>query len=476
VGELESALDALAAEDLDGLVAPQLLDRSSFLVRVRNRVDAELTRTVRRADVVQAAEHDGMGSMGSWLRGHVRLSAGEVRRLIRNGRAVEQLPAVAAAFAAGAVTAEQVAVVAPVAAVEVQVEAVGQGVDLTAVDATLAEVAATQVHAQLGRVVGHYLARLDPDGPEPDPTQGRSLTLVTHVDGSLSIRGELDAVGGEKLQATLEAIVQADRPVGDIRTRAQQLGDALVQVADNALASGNLPMLRTVRPQLIVTVPLADLVDASTGPGAATTGFGAILSAARARWAACDGTLTRLVLDPDGQPLDVGRSKRVVPPHLRRAVEQRDRHCVFAGCDAPSHWCDVHHLLEWINGGETSLENSALLCERHHTKVHHGFRVETTTRRAMAHLPARRHRDPHSGAAVESADSCRRRPRRSAVCSLGGVAGVDGRARRVRPVGRALRDDVELTGTEDDVAVVAEDGDRGGSGLGHLREDGGEVD
>jgi hypothetical protein len=25
--------------------------------------------------------------------------------------------------------------------------------------------------------------------------------------------------------------------------------------------------------------------------------------------------------------------------------------------------------------GETSLENSALLCERHHTKVHHGFRV-----------------------------------------------------------------------------------------------------
>jgi hypothetical protein len=36
----------------------------------------------------------------------------------------------------------------------------------------------------------------------------------------------------------------------------------------------------------------------------------------------------------------------------------------------------VHHLLEWINGGQTSLDNSALLCERHHTKVHHGFRVE----------------------------------------------------------------------------------------------------
>ena len=28
-----------------------------------------------------------------------------------------------------------------------------------------------------------------------------------------------------------------------------------------------------------------------------------------------------------------------------------------------------------LHDGETSLENSALLCERHHTKVHHGFRV-----------------------------------------------------------------------------------------------------
>ncbi|HEV7213006.1 MAG TPA: endonuclease, partial [Blastococcus sp.] len=27
-------------------------------------------------------------------------------------------------------------------------------------------------------------------------------------------------------------------------------------------------------------------------------------------------------------------------------------------------------------GGETSEENSGLLCERHHTKVHHGFRIQ----------------------------------------------------------------------------------------------------
>jgi hypothetical protein len=177
-------------------------------------------------------------------------------------------------------------------------------------------------------------------------------------------------------QAALESLVQAGRCAGDDRSRAQQLADALVQLCDNQLASGNLPILRTVKPHVALTVDVEDLVDPAVGRGAAELGFGATISAARARWIACDGQVIRIVMGPDGLPLDVGRSQRVVPPHLRKAVERRDRHCVFAGCGAPTHWCDVHHLIDWINGGETSLENSALLCERHHTQVHHGFRVE----------------------------------------------------------------------------------------------------
>ena len=51
--------------------------------------------------------------------------------------------------------------------------------------------------------------------------------------------------------------------------------------------------------------------------------------------------------------------------------------CVFTGCEAPPWFCDVHHVEEWLaDDGETSLENSGLLCERHHTKIHHGYRVE----------------------------------------------------------------------------------------------------
>ncbi|MGY1822392.1 DUF222 domain-containing protein [Geodermatophilus sp. SYSU D00079] len=374
--ELTTVLDALADADLHALGDGDLLDRTAVLLAARNRLDAELIRTVRVADVRQAAEHDGLKTMPSWLRGHTRLSPRAAAQLVRAGRAVEHLPTLAEAFAAGQVSAEQVTAIAPVATAERRAAADAEGVDLAEVDAALTSAARTLPSQKLTLAVAHYLARLDPDGVEPDPTEGRSVVIATHTDGSLTARVQLDAVGGEKFQAALEAVAAASRCTGDLRSRAQTLGDALVQLCDDQLSAGGLPVLRTVKPHVAVTVDLDDLVGPATGPGTADLGFGARISAARARWIACDASVSRIVMAPDGLPLDLGRSHRVVPPHLRKAVEARDRGCVFTGCEAPTHWCDVHHLIEWVNGGETSLDNSALLCERHHTQVHHGFRVE----------------------------------------------------------------------------------------------------
>jgi hypothetical protein len=377
VGELQSALDALAAEDLHGLTNGQVLDRTAELVRVVNRANAELTRTVRHAECTQATEHDGLRSPRAWLIGHTRLSPAEASRIVRSGRALAHFPAVAAGFAAGEITAAQVAVVADAVGEPERARAEEQGIDLAPFDQAWAGVAAEAPHQLLAVAVQAFEDALDPDGAEPDPTEGRRLSIAKHADGSVTGRFDLDAIGGERVQAAIESIVQASRPKGDDRTRAQQNADALVQLCDNQLASGGLPTLRTVKPHVIVTIDAGDLADTgSTGAGAAETGFGARISAARARWLACDGVISRIVMGPGGLPLDVGRTQRVVPAHVRRAVEQRDGHCVFAGCDAPTHWCDVHHRLEWINGGATSLDNSALLCERHHTKVHHGFRIE----------------------------------------------------------------------------------------------------
>ncbi|PRY51044.1 uncharacterized protein DUF222 [Geodermatophilus tzadiensis] len=191
-----------------------MLDDVATLVAERNRIDALLARRVRAAELTQAPERDGLKSMRSWLPGHCRLSPAAAARIIGNGRVLDHLPALAEAHDAGLVSAEHVAVAATALTPERLQTAADGGVDLAQIDAVLTEAAIEQRYTDFVTVVRHYLARLDSDGPEPDPTEGRRLSLAKHADGSLSVRGELDAVGGEKLQAALESFVQADRPAG----------------------------------------------------------------------------------------------------------------------------------------------------------------------------------------------------------------------------------------------------------------------
>src|SRR3954468_21799769 len=147
MGELQSAIDALAAEDLFALSAPEVLDETALLVQARNRIDAQLARRARHGDATQAAEHDGKASMASWLRGHCRLSNAAIGQLKRTGRAMEHLPTVAAACADGSITAEQVAVISPIVSPENLERAGEQNIDLADIDRVFADVAATQQHA-----------------------------------------------------------------------------------------------------------------------------------------------------------------------------------------------------------------------------------------------------------------------------------------------------------------------------------------
>ena len=61
----------------------------------------------------------------------------------------------------------------------------------------------------------------------------------------------------------------------------------------------------------------------------------------------------------------------LVPPHLRRAIITRDRHCAAPGCDTPPAACHVHHIIPRSQGGTTSLANCLLLCAFHHLILVH---------------------------------------------------------------------------------------------------------
>ncbi len=385
-----AALLAAAAELATGATvdgpsaarAPALLARVRGLTQLAGVIDAALAVTVRAAESVRAAEFDGHTSIKAWMPGHLQVSAATAARAVRAGRTLEQLPRWAQAARAGQVTPDQTAVVARAATPARLDAAVELGVDLhgpDGLDATLLACATGDHPETLPAVVKRLLDWIDPDGPEPDPTRSRELHLTPSAgaEGGGTIHGRLDAAGYEKVATALTAYQQAGRVADDDRNHAQQMADALVQLADNALAGADTPMLRKHHAQIAATISAEDLLDTAEVAGAARLGSGQIVSNTVAQQLSCDSVVTRVLFGPDGMPLNIGRAQRLVPGHIRKAAEARDGGCVFAGCLNPTWWCDAHHVREWIaDHGETSVENTALLCERHHTKVHHGFSIE----------------------------------------------------------------------------------------------------
>jgi len=90
----------------------------------------------------------------------------------------------------------------------------------------------------------------------------------------------------------------------------------------------------------------------------------------------CDGSLLRITEDDAGNPLDIGRKTRAVPPAMQRALRSRDGGCSFPGC-THDRFVDAHHIRHWADGGDTSIDNLVLLCRQHHRLVHEGgFGVE----------------------------------------------------------------------------------------------------
>ena len=84
----------------------------------------------------------------------------------------------------------------------------------------------------------------------------------------------------------------------------------------------------------------------------------------------CDCEISRVLLAGKSAVLDVGRTTKVVPDRIWRALVARDRGCVTPGCDEPPWRCEAHHIKPWEHGGETTITNTELRCWRCHDDVH----------------------------------------------------------------------------------------------------------
>jgi hypothetical protein len=399
---LAAALDALAAQDLADRTTADIRGDLRALLAATNRLHAELVRRIAQFDAIGGCAADGFRTTRAWLRAFGRLSNTCAARLVRAVRLLRELPEMAAATTAGQVTPEHLR------RLDLLVQRVGIE-PVRDADKTLTEVAGGGDPSAFDEACVRVRRHAHSAGPRPEPADefGRRGVAISRFDGMLTLRGQLDPEGGAALQSALDALMKPTGPA-DARPARQRRADALVELARGALRAGRLPEVGGHRPQIGVLVTPQNLIGAQPsrlptdrtarvlslvaaggrsvraagGRTAATTfptvppswlGWLGDVPDEVAQRIACDADVWRVVLDPgSSRPLDLGRTHRVVPEWLRKALQVRDRGCVFPGCDAPCALTDAHYVVSWARGGRTELANLVLLCRHHHSLMHEG--------------------------------------------------------------------------------------------------------
>src|SRR5438105_2544102 len=213
-------------------------------------------------------------------------------------------------------------------------------------EATLVALARVAGPRQVRTCAEDLLARLDPDGPQPnddDPGPQRpTLSLRERKDGWWDLAGRVDPITGRRLRGTLDHPAPPrpqEEELPDLRSPAERDGDAFGELM--ALVQSAPGVSHADRAQMIVTVPLTSLQQGLAG---ACLDFTTALSATEARMLACDCAITPAVLGSAGEPLDIGRAQHLITPAQRKALVLRDRGCAFPGCHRKPKYCEGHHI------------------------------------------------------------------------------------------------------------------------------------
>ena len=354
-GNLEHMFDGtdtanFPSEPMD-LVAPEdLVDELATVLARRDRDEARATQILAQVYETRAFERDGYSSPTALLKHRMSLHPGEAQRLVRRANALSVMPLTSLAYLSGSISGAQVDVLLEIRAIAPDQfdEAEGDLVDWAL------EIPLTR---DLRKRLDYWLSQVASEELESDRDHIREARYLTlRREGEMvRVNGWFDIESGERLLAGLEP---GPAPAGDTRSTPARRADNLLEMLEGS----------SDRPSMIVHVSAETLLDGF--PGISETGNGTHLTVDEIKRISCDASLTRVVFGPGSQPLDVGRTKRLVTPALRVAVMARDIHCAFPTCDRPERWCDVHHIIPWLAGGPTAIDNLVLLCRHHHTLVH----------------------------------------------------------------------------------------------------------
>jgi len=243
------------------------------------------------------------------------------------------------------------------------------------VEAQLADWARLYRPDELAKFAAQLIECLDQDGPPPEDEdqQVNELHLSkSRTGGGGRIKGTLDAatfdVFARAIRANLTPAESGDPTgLGRDKTLGERQAEALGAICERVLDEGYLPAEGGERPHISAIMSIGTMRAQARG---AELEFGGMTTAGELRRMLCDAKITPVVLDGESQPLDVGREKRCVTPAQRKAIAARDGGCAHPGCDRNPVWCQVHHIIHWLDGGRTDIDNLVMLCREHHRVIH----------------------------------------------------------------------------------------------------------
>ena len=310
------------------------------------------------------AEH-GARSCAAWLSWRVGLDPGAAREKVRVARALPELPRIDDAFRRGALSFSKVRALTRVA-------------DATNEEALL-DMALASTAAHLEKICRgiRRVTREQGEGQPEERAPERFVRTRATDDGMVILEA---CLGPDEVELLLKAIDAARDVSAETSEARPARPDGLLRLAEAYLGGGAPSGKPPVDTEILVVVEESGRrakADASEADDiVARLPSGGFLGSLTFRRLACDAGLVGVRVGADGEPLDVGRRRRTIPPSIRRAlVVRHGGSCAFPGC-THDRWLHGHHIEHWSQGGETKLENLVLLCSFHHRLVHEGgFRV-----------------------------------------------------------------------------------------------------
>lgn len=372
---LREAVLALSRIDPSELTVDTVQDLLTTLLPLCGRLDGIATRLVgelEHASGGQVADRDGhLGPVSAVVRELSGTSAADAGRRVAVATALRQLPLVSEAVVDGRLGPQQAAHLSRL---------VGHipADDLAFSEAGVLDTAAGLDPVATARLVRHWLASsCEPvlDAEDRCASSRRRLHLRHEPDGTVRGSFLLAAGDAEPVLTVLEALARRQGDA-DVRSAPQRRADALVDICDTALRTGDLPTSGGQPCQVSIVVPVDWYAQHGTprfpSLTCATAGFTGPLVRHRVETALCDSRKARVVLDHRGEVASLESLNGEITRTQRRAVAARDSTCTARGCTRPAAFCDVHHLVHREHGGATTLDNLASLCRRHHVQWHQG--------------------------------------------------------------------------------------------------------